>query len=121
MDIGSLDSSYINNLMNNASDNKTSVLSDKLKNTDVSKASDDELMEVCKEFEAYFYEQIFKNMKSSMVPSSEESSGAMSTLKGFYEDELTKEYAKGAADQSTNGLAQMLYEQMKRNYSQSTD
>ena len=79
--------------------------------------SDDELMEVCKEFEAYFMEQVFKNMKSSMVPSNEESSGSMATLKGYYEDEMMKEYAKSASDQSTNGLAQMLFEQMKRNYS----
>ena len=50
-----------------------------------------------------------------MVPASEEDSGSMSTLKNYFEDELWKNYSSAAADQSNNGLAQMLYEQMKRN------
>ena len=117
MEIGSLDSSYINNVLDNAG-NATDSIKNKLNSAKASGAgaSDQELMEVCKEFEAYFMEQLFKNMKSSMVPSNEESSGAMATLKGYYEDEMMKEYAKSAAEQSNTGLAQMLYEQMKRNY-----
>ena len=81
----------------------------------MSNADDKELMDVCKEFEAYFIEQVFKNMKKSMVPQSQSQSGADATLKDFYEDKLMSEYAAGAAKQSENGLAQMLYEQMKRN------
>ena len=121
MEIGSLNSSYINNVLDNAG-NATDSIKNKLNSAKASgaSASDDELMEVCKEFEAYFIEQVFKNMKSAMVPSTEESSGSMATLKGYYEDEMMKEYAKSAAGQSTGGLAQMLYEQMKRNY-QTTD
>ena len=117
MDIGSLNSSFINNVLDNAG-NSTDSIKNKLNSAKSSGASatDDELMEVCKQFEAYFMEQVFKNMKSAMVPSNEESSGSMATLKGYYEDEMMKEYAKSAADQSTSGLAQMLYEQMKRNY-----
>ena len=41
--------------------------------------------------------------------------GAMSTLKDYFEDELWKNYSSEATKQSNNGLAQMLYEQMKRN------
>ena len=139
MEIGSLNTQYLNNVLDNAG-SSTDSLKKKLSaiggrdkeriltdSSDASKpagspdarvgGSDDELMEVCKEFEAYFMEQVFKNMKSAMVPSNEESSGSMATLKGYYEDEMMKEYARSAAGQSTNGLAQMLFEQMKRNYS----
>ena len=112
MDIGSISSMYLNNVKDQTS--KSADLADRLKNGTEGK-SDQELMEACKEFEAYFTEQVFKNMRKAMVPQSEEDSGAMSTLKNYFEDELWKNYSSQAADQSNNGLAQMLYEQMKRN------
>ena len=111
MDIGSINTNLLNTVTDNASNSK---IENTLKKG-VNKSNDDELMEVCKEFEAYFYEQIFKNMKKSMVPAEESTDAATKTLVDFYEDKLTGEYAKSASDQQTNGLAQMLYEQMKRN------
>ena len=89
-------------------------MANRLKNGTQGK-SDEELMEACKEFEAYFTEQVFKNMRKTMIPQSEEDSGSMSTLKNYFEDELWKNYSSEATKQSDNGLAQMLYEQMKRN------
>jgi flagellar protein FlgJ len=112
MDIGSISSMYLNNIKDSTS--KSSDIADKLKNG-VDGKSDEELMEACKEFEAYFTEQVFKNMRKAMVPQGEDDSGSMSTLKNYFEDELWKNYSSAAADQSNNGLAQMLYEQMKRN------
>ena len=73
-------------------------------------------MVLCKQFEAYFTEQIFKNMEQALVPKSEMSDGANETLVDFYKSKLLTEYSTMAADQSSTGLAQMLYEQMKRNY-----
>lgn len=113
MDIGSINAGFVNTVSDNAKA-ASNDMSKKLKK-DMSGASDEELMDVCKEFEAYFIEQVFKNMKKSMVPQSTSQSGADATLKDFYEDKLMSEYAAGAAKQSENGLAQMLYEQMKRN------
>ena len=113
MDIGSLNSLYLNNVKNTAQNNGTDI-TDKLKNG-MDGATDRELMDACKEFEAYFIEQIFKNMKKSMVPSNDSTDAPTSMLKEYYEDELMSKYASTAADQSTNGLARMLYEQMKRN------
>jgi flagellar protein FlgJ len=112
MDVGSISSMYLNNVKDNSS--KSTDITDKLKNG-VEGKSDEELMEACKEFEAYFTEQIFKNMRKAMVPQSEEDTGSMSTLKDYFEDELWKNYSTEAAKQSNKGLAQMLYEQMKRN------
>lgn len=113
MEIGSINAGFVNAVSDNAKAASNDI-TNKLKK-DMSGADDTELMDVCKEFEAYFIEQVFKNMKKSMVPQSESMSGADATLKDFYEDKLMSEYAAGAAKQSENGLAQMLYEQMKRN------
>ena len=77
---------------------------------------DGKLMEACKQFEAYFIEQVFKEMKKS-VNLTQSEDAATKQLMSYYEDNLTGEYAKMAADQQENGLAQMLYEQMKRNMS----
>lgn len=95
---------------------KSSGLQDKLSG-DLSKATDDELMSVCKEFEAYFTEQAFKAMQK-MVSESEdkESNSGTSTLEMF-KDNLIQEYASSATEGEGLGLAKMLYEQMKRNYS----
>ena len=93
--------------------------SDKLKNKisgkDYANATDEELMEACKEFEAYFVEMMFKEMMKT-VPESELTSGANSTLVDYYKDELVKDIAKESTNQGNLGLAQTLYEQMKRNY-----
>ena len=86
MDIGSISSMYLNNVKDQTS--KSTDLADRLKNGMEGK-SDQELMEACKEFEAYFTEQIFKNMRKSMIPKSEDDSGAMSTLKNYFEDKFT--------------------------------
>ncbi|MBP3338687.1 MAG: rod-binding protein [Lachnospiraceae bacterium] len=98
------------------SNNKTDAKLDELKNSinNTSKTStEEELMDVCKEFEAYFIEQMYKSM-DKMVPKSEESSNHYMQMFG---DTLTQEYAKNTAEQGEGlGLAQMLFEQMKRNY-----
>lgn len=95
---------------------KTSVGSDlqKTLGKDLSTASDEELMDVCKEFEAYFVEQVLKEAEK-MVPDSDEDS-SMSQLTDFYKDTVRQEMASKIGEQSGNSFAQMMYEQMKRNY-----
>lgn len=85
-------------------------------NADYSKADSEELMNVCKEFETYFVEQIFKEMRKT-IPKSESTSSSSSFMKEYYEDGLYQEYAKAITQQGDGiGLAKTLYEQMKRNY-----
>lgn len=84
-------------------------------NKDYSKASDDELMDVCKQFESYFLEQCFKEMLKT-VKTDESSSGATNTLVDYYKDEMVKKVSEQSTEKESLGLAQMLYEQMKRNY-----
>lgn len=97
---------------NNASADK---LKDKL-GSDYASATEDEMMEVCKEFEAYFTEQVFKAMEK-MVP--EDDKDSSTSYLSMFKDTLTQEYANLSAESNGGeglGIAQMLYEQMKRNY-----
>lgn len=97
---------------------KTGEQLSKTLSKDYEKATDDELMSACKEFESYFLEQVFKGMEK-MVPKSDSESSYASTIKEYYQDELIKNYASEAANQGEGlGIAQMLYEQMKRNVEQ---
>lgn len=119
-------------------DKTSSQLSDKITNTDFSKASDDELMSVCKDFESYFVEQMLKSMEkmakidvddddnsstslfNSMASIGGESDSAMSTLGSYFGDEMIKNYAELFTETNSGnglGIAQTLYQQMKRNYS----
>lgn len=104
----------------------TSALEDKLTGGDLSNATDEELMEVCKDFEAYFVEQMFRAMeKMSHITDEDEeddsaiSSGYATQMREYFQDEMLSKYAENAADSNNGsglGIAQMLYEQMKRNY-----
>ena len=95
--------------------NSTNALEDTL-NTDLSKATDDELMDVCKEFEAYFVEQMFKSMQKMVPESTLSQSASTKQLQDFYKDEMVKTMAESATEGSGLGIAQTLYEQMRRNY-----
>ena len=129
--IDNLNSIYANSTYTNQT---TNSISSKLNSTDFSKATDDELMEVCKDVESYFVEQMLKSMaKMSSVDGSnsdniyaslfgvtEDSDSGMNTLSSYFGDELMSSMAdKVVENQSGKGLgiAQTLYEQMKRNYS----
>lgn len=113
MEIGAYSALY------NSGYTETKTSADKLQEKlggDYSNATDEELMSVCKEFESYFVEQIFKEMRKS-IPESEFTSSATKNQNDYYQDALYQEYAKSVSEQGDGlGLAQMLYEQMKRNY-----
>ena len=116
-------------------DKTSSDLTDKINGTDFSKASDDELMSLFKYFESYFVEQMLKSMEkmakidsdddsstslfNSMASIGGESDSAMSTLGSYFGDEMIKNYAELFTESDNGkglGIAQTLYQQMKRNY-----
>ncbi|MDI9508899.1 MAG: rod-binding protein [Bacillota bacterium] len=90
-----------------AEGNKEKILEAKLNNLP---SSDQELMEVCKSFEAYFLEQVMKGMERT-IPYE----GKKSPYIEQFGDMLYQEYAKSATENQGLGMAQMLYEAMKRN------
>lgn len=113
MDISGL-SSYNDYLTQAATDKNADKMQGSLK-ADYSNATDDELMDVCKEFEAYFLEQVLKEMKKT-IPKNEEFSNPSANLIDYAEGELMQNISKSSTEQAGLGLANMLYEQMKRNY-----
>lgn len=99
---------YIGDTANLSS--KTDKLKDTLTNTDLKSADDAKLMDVCKSFESYFVEQVFKEMKKS-VHSSDDDNEYMQ----YFGDMMYQNYSEVITDSGQLGLAQLLYESMKRN------
>jgi len=104
------DSLYLQS-MQNASAAKAEKLSSSLSNIEKGTATDEELMAACKEFETYLVEQVIKNTKSAMLDD-EDSQGEYMKMFG---DKLNQSYAEMITETADLGIAQMLYESMKRN------
>lgn len=114
IDIGNVASMY-SNVYSTAANQTASKLQNQLDGADYSAATEDELMDACKQFEAYFVEQMYKAMMKT-IPSNEGASNYTSNMMDYYKDQLIQGMAEQTTEQSGFGLAQMLYEQMKRNY-----
>lgn len=114
MDVSNIASMY-SDVYANAANQSASKLQDKLQNTAKNATTDDELMDACKQFESYFIEQMYKAMVKT-IPQNEEMSNSTSTLMDYYKDQMVQSIADQTTEQSGFGLAQMLYEQMRRNY-----
>lgn len=104
-------STYYNDYYTQAANASTSALSNTLNGVNQD-TSDEELMDACKEFEAYFLEQIYKGMEKTIMKSDEEENDYVSA----FSDMRIEEYARLATEQGDGiGLAKQLYESMKRN------
>lgn len=113
-----IDYSDVASMYGSAYANAANRTASKLQNTldGVKKtASEDELMDACRQFEAYFVEQMFKSMMKT-IPSEGNTSNYTSTMMDYYKDQMVQSVAEQSTAQGGLGLAQMLYEQMKRNY-----
>ena len=107
MDISGLSNIYTEYL-NQQTDN---VSSKKMQNTvskDYSNATEDELLDVCKQFEAYFMEQVFKQMEKTIIKD-ESSSANTSALVDYFKDSALQELTKTSTETQGIGIAQMLY------------
>ncbi|MBO5057787.1 MAG: rod-binding protein [Lachnospiraceae bacterium] len=91
-------------------------MSDTIKKTDYSEADEDELLEACKQFEAYFLEQVFKEMEKTVDCFKDEDSDPNNHLVDYFKGNAVQELAQTSTEIQGLGLAQTLYEQMKRNY-----
>lgn len=111
MSIGLGNEYMFSKLQQNSGDSKAEKLQGKLSGINGKETSDEEMMEVCKEFEAYLVEQVMKRMKDAMTDSEEEENEYLS----YFGDMMYQEYANQIAQNGELGLAQQLYESMKRN------
>lgn len=75
--------------------------------------SDEELLESCKEFEAYFIEKVISQAKKSIL-SQEDEEGEYVKM---FSDTFNQSLADSVVESGGVGLAQELYESMKKNMS----
>lgn len=113
MDIGGGVSSAYSSYLSSQASNK---LDSHIKTKDYSQSSDEELLNACKEFEAYFVEQIFKEMQKTVDVFKDQESNPNDSLVDFFKDNTLQDLASTSTESQGLGLAQMLFEQMKRNY-----
>lgn len=81
-----------------------------------SSTSDDELMQVCKDFQSYFIEEVIKEIKENMTEEDEDTDSSVATLTDYHMDSVIELISDQVLDQSGTSFTQQLYEQMKRNY-----
>ncbi len=115
MDISGIGSSAYASYLQDQNVSETK-LKDQINNTDYSTATEDELLDACKQFEAYFLEQVFKEMQKTVDCFKDESSSTDNNLVSYFKDETIQQLAETSTETQGLGLAQTLYEQMKRNY-----
>lgn len=114
MDIKGLNTDYTNYLSQSSA---ASAKMDQIKNTDYANATDEELMDACKQFEEYFVEMTLKEVFKTvdLFGMNESTSNAMSTSKDLMKDGMIQTFAEKITEEANLGLAQQLYESMKRN------
>lgn len=94
-------------------------LKNKLTNTaDAESVEDDALFDACKQFEAYLWEQVYKEMEKTVkiFSDDDEEKSYASNMTDYFKDTLIQQISEQTATEGSNSLAQMLYEQAKRNY-----
>lgn len=110
MDISSINSNIGNYINTVAKDKINEKEFETLLKEATAKQDDKALKEACQEFEAYYLQQLFKEMRKTVPESGllEKSAG-----REIYEDMLYEEYAKEMSKGNATGLADMLYKQLK--------
>ena len=118
MDVSGITSMLSQTGATNATNNASTAKTDSLKNSVnglSSNSSDEELMEVLKDFESYFIEQMIKQMKETFTDDDEESSMASQYTDTFM-DYAIEDIADMLLEEVGGNMTQQLFEQMKRNY-----
>ena len=108
-------SSLVDTTQTTAATNQATKLQDSA-NSISSNSTEEELLEVCKDFTSYFVEEIMKEVKENMTMGDEEQDSSLQTLTDFHMDSAIETLADEVVDEIGESFTQQLYEQMKRNY-----
>ena len=94
--------------------NKTQSFQDALEQA-AQKGDDTQLMSACKQFEAYFMNMMFQEMRKttgrdddSLIPTSQ--------TEDYFQESLDEQYSQLATDSGGIGLAKFLYQQLSGQY-----
>lgn len=118
MDVNGITSMLNQSGMTNATTGANTAKANSIKNSAnglSSNSTDEELMEVLKDFESYFIEQMIKQMKETFTDDEDESSMASQYTDTFM-DYAIEDIADMLLDEVGGSMTQRLFEQMKRNY-----
>lgn len=118
MDVNGITSMLNQTGMTNATTGANTAKANSIKNSAnglSSNSTDEELMEVLKDFESYFIEQMIKQMKETFTDDEDESSMASQYTDTFM-DYAIEDIADMLLDEVGGSMTQQLFEQMKRNY-----
>ena len=116
MDIGGVGSVYADYMASQVSSTKADTIKNKIENS-AGAANEAELLDACKQFESYFLEQVFKEMlETTKVFSDDDENGYATKMVDYFKDYAVQNLCEQATAGDGLGLANMLYEQMKRNY-----
>lgn len=108
-------SSIVDTTVNTAAGNKSTSLQGTLNGVS-SESTEEELLQVCKDFTSYFVEEVLKEVKENLTDEEEESDSSLSMLKDYHMESAIEMISDEMVDQMGTGFIQQLYEQMKRNY-----
>ena len=103
------------NAYTSASVSGTQNLSSKIKNNK-GENTDEEMMEAAKQFEAYFVEQVFKELQKSVDLFGTGDKDSDNMMVDYVKDIYNQKIAEQVSEQGNLGIAQQLFENMKRNY-----
>lgn len=106
-------------MLNQKATTNTTQKTDTLKNSVSglsSNSTEEELKEVLRDFESYFFEEIIKKAKETFSHEDEEDSSNISQYSDMFMDTAIEEIADIMLDEIGDSMTQQLYEQMKRNY-----
>ncbi len=108
------ESSFYNTAAQATSTSNTSKIGNELEaklSGNLENATDEELMDACKSFESYLVTQVMKQVKSTVAKSDDDEGEYMT----YFGDMLYEKYAEDITESGNLGIAQQLYESMKRN------
>ncbi len=108
----SIDNTYFTNYATSASD----VSADKVSGSIQNASTDDEMMDACKEFEAYMVQQMFKNMQEAAKIFSDDEDDDSNDYVDMFSDNYLQTISENMVNSGQGiGLAEQLYNSMVRN------
>ena len=94
-------SSMVDLTSTTASANNATALTESLDSVSSSK-TEEELLEVCKDFASYFIEEVLKEVKENMTMEDEDTDSTMQSLTDYHMDSVIEDISDQLLDQSGN-------------------
>ena len=115
MELGGFSTDYTKYL---ASSGATAATKNQISGVADRPATEDEMMDACKQFEEYLIEMVMDEVVKNvnLLGMGEATSAAVSTSQDFLKDGLVQETESRITESGNMGIAQKLYDSMKRSY-----